>query len=730
MDGVTSKYVRSSDNITPIHNFVINTGIGTSLTTLINFRVNNNQAFNDIQLTTTGTGLIGNFKTSGFQYLSNTHFSPTVDPIDLLDEYLRYHTIYADETLNLYEAINTGHVIQEDLLDILEEYLINYTVYCEEIIDFTEQFAATTLFEELISIIDEQLTIIKKTFTEILALKESTDPFLFFDVPDSTEIDVLIPFVIDDVTSIDIQLIEDEIDSTATNTNSFNLVTVTNASAIDNPFEPTIIMGGITYTSNTSTAPSPSYMITSDTYYVQWLNAGIGGSNACDILNFNFTLDYNGGSFSITSQNPIGILGQSINIFGLKGTITEVGLEVSQSIIGYRTNGIFGNPRLNKQLQFLVYGNSHFLKLLTSQSLTTPPADAWQTARAAAQSIASITGVNLEWRVQDAPLRDLFAQASSTGLEALSSLANQVGATLRWDGNTKYVVAYPNFTEGYWEVPNQHLITESGISYENILDLEYGVSGVGAITMTVYDTFDPTITNLPPTQEAEQAGGGVQDPDIQSILSITKPFTIDDPKSEKDLPLDTTNIYCQIVVTPTTFAGAAGNPEIDSVNPNGVVPGRFLTTDSNVWFHLGSISLTNSYIKLLGPGGVYKPRLSIDYTLFPNLSGINNGNFVMNFGIKRQDQGQAFAKAQDDLQNAQKDLLARTAINFIKTYDGSINSYFFGSIPLPGMKGYATACGTQVEGVIESVSLSSPGILAVRVAQYEKINFITAKVII
>lgn len=729
-------YALTTDNITPVHNDLAVTGSNTTFTSLINFRDGDLQAFNDIQETVVGnTAFTTGFKTSGYQYITITGFSPVTEPLDTTDSLFTYYTVYADETLTLYEATNTGHIIQEEVLDILEDTFVQYTVYCEEVMDCLDSFASLSIFEEIQTIIDSTIVYITKVFTEGLNITESTDPFLFFDVVDGTETNVLVAFQDDDTTAQTIAIIDESMDSTAIAVKPYNLVAVTGASAISNPFEPTIIMGGVTYVSNPSTEPDPSYVITPETYYVQWLNAGIGGATACDVYNFNFSLDYSGGSFSITSEFPLGNLGDVISIFGLRGTITEFGREVSHSYVGYRTSGIFGNPNLNKQLQFLVYGNQYFLKLLSSQNLTGAPSDSWQTVKAAAYAIAQVAGINLAWTVADAPLTDLFAQASSTGYEALSSLAGMVGGTLRWNGNNHYTVSYPTQSAGTWYVPNQHLINDSGIAYGNILDLEYGVSGTGAIAMQVYDTFDETQRQLPggtdPTQSdgITAQSGGAAVPDIVTIASTSKPFNAEDPPLIREMPLDTTDLYIQILVTPESFNADLGGANSGSTGQTGA---RYVTTNEDIWYNLGNFSAigSNPYFIKKSIGGQTRICMRADYTLFPQLSSINNGNFVMSFGVKRQDLSADYLKAQEEAAQAQKNLLARTqdAFRFVKTYDGTINSYFFGSIPLPGMYGGSgLICSNTVEGVIESVTFSSPGIISVQVARYKKINFIHNK---
>lgn len=730
----TPKYGLTVDNIKPIHNDLQNTGSNTTFTSLVSFRQADPQGYTDIQNTGNNTTFTS-LKTSGFQYITNGGFSFQTEPITLLDSGFINYTVYQDEVINLYEGTNLGHTIITEPLNLLDETVVNIKIFAEEVFPMADELAKISIFEEIFTMLDEGFTKVTKTFTEVLNLAESTDPFLFFDVVDGSTLEVLATFQADDTTAQEVTIIDQALDSTALCVKPYNLVAVTGASAIENPFEPTIILGGVTYISNPSTEPDPSYVVTPETYYVQWLNAGIGGATACDVYNFNFSLDYSGGSFSITSELPLGNLGDVITIFGLRGTITEFGREVSHSYVGYRTSGIFGNPNLNKQLQFLVYGNQYFLKLLSSQNLTGAPADSWQTVKAAAYAIAQVAGISLAWTVADAPLTDLFAQASSTGYEALSSLAGMVGGTLRWNGNNHYTVSYPTQSAGTWYVPNNHLINESGIAYGNILDLEYGVSGTGAIAMQVYDTFDSTQRELPggtdPTQSdgITAQSGGAAVPDIVTIASTSKPFTAEDPPLIKEMPLDTTDLYIQILVTPEAFNADLGGANSGSTGQTGA---RYVTTNEDIWYNLGNFSAigSNPYFIKKSIGGQTKICMRADYTLFPQLSSINNGNFVMSFGVKRQDLSADYLKAQEDAAQAQKNLLARTqdAFRFVKTYDGTINSYFFGSIPLPGMYGGSgLICSNTVEGVIESVTFSSPGVISVQVARYKKINFIHNK---
>ena len=100
----------------------------------------------------------------------------------------------------------------------------------------------------------------------------------------------------------------------------------------------------------------------------------------------------------------------------------------------------------------------------------------------------------------------------------------------------------------------------------------------------------------------------------------------------------------------------------------------------------------------------------------------------MNFAIIRRDQQGQFEEEQKDAEANLRDIIGRIQANirFLKTFTATVKFIFFGSIPLPGMRLSITRCGENVQGIIESVSLSD-GIVSVEIAEYLRINLLDQK---
>ena len=453
--------------------------------------------------------------------------------------------------------------------------------------------------------------------------------------------------------------------------------------------------------------------------------------DTCNIQDFSFNLGFNGGDFSILAGSPLGSRGSEINIYGLSGTITREGEKISTSAFGYLTKGIFGTPLLNREFSIITSGNANYFRFLNSAlsgDLYTTQID-WQTGLEIKNSrptvselainIARSCGIHLGWYVVDAPYTDPVSQLGQTGLEALGSLASQVGGQLRWYGGNQYVVSYPDHFLGRWDVPTSNVITSEGVEFENILDLGLGLSGTGVTKLVKPNTFGTDTANTP-TNEA----GGEPPTVIDRVYSSRQPLTDDDPPEFRDLPADTVDIKFQVLLkaNTTTTSGTGG-----TFNSSGTFnASSTITTDENTWQSLGGISITNPFVSF----EFGKPILKITKDIFPDVDEVNNGNFVFSVGIERRNLTPDYEKEQDDWLDKQRDLFGRfvSNIRFLRNYEATINCYFFGSIPLPGMWASATVCGPggsrTVEGIVESVSFNAPGILTIGVAQYLRVNLL------
>lgn len=733
-------------NINPVH-LSVNSLVSSASHFPVNYYNNPSVSPKAFFSQTTLTSSASHFgRTSGFQYLNQAIYQlprTAEETWSFADtEFVTQRVIYFDEPFTITDFTNTGRSDLPDGFSFTDSTVVNITTFIEELFNSSDAFQIAIAKEEQFAIIDEWKILLVKHIEESLpigdlaqsayidqviyslttSIQQSPPPYYTLTVASEvymTSTDTIglavVPFQLSPVTSISAMPsasgLTPVLAITGYNISSFpsTIATVTG-----NPFLPTNILGGVTYSYNTQTAPSTGYAVTSNTYFIQWLNPAIGTVNSCQLVNFDLEFDRIGGSFSfVTFNDPGYVLGANIILFGFAGCVTEIGQIWSNNQVGYLVKGIFGSRNLNKQLNILAAGNSTgggMFPLLTNSLLSTQADTILGTFSGAARAIAQIAGVNLGWSppAGDVPLVDFSVAEGDTALSALSSIASEFGGVLLWNGGNDYQIAAPTLYRGLWEVPNQALITPTGIQYSRKLDINTGISGTGYFAVPIETFFDPRIYGLPSTIPTSAF------PQVQKVATTTKVYTNKDPLWNVDLPLDTEEVWIQILVPDTASFVAA----------------QYVTSNPEQWFSLGSPNIAGPYAKLVSKGGALGavvPQAQVSYALFPTTNtDINNGNFVMSIGVTRNTQSQLFEAAVESRNQQIRNLLAKLlgAFKFVPIYSGSISSNFFGSIPLPGMWGKATVCGNTVEGIIESVSFTYPGILNIQVTQYAEINYI------
>lgn len=692
---------------------------------------------------------------SGFQYLNQVFFQiPRVfeEDFNAGDSQQDNITKFIEEDAFINDFTFDGTSRQEEDVTILDTFLPTIISSFEEDVNALDTANKTLYQEEEVPILDTFVATWTKNFTETFNTLDVEANGIIDSAIYSTQLGIQKALFEQGTFVVSGEVYDTQIDATNITVLRSNLSPVTSISALPtgssatpvisvsgwgvptlvdplsgltvNPYMPTVILGGVTYASNTATEPPSGYNVNANTYFVQWINVAIGSVDSCSLLNFDIQLDRQGGTFSfVTLVDPGYNLGDTIDLFNLFGTVTEKGQIFSNSQVGYLTKGIFGPRNMNKQLNILGVGNAGLFALLTNSLLSTQQENSLGTFQSAAQAIASLAGAGLAWAMPggDIPLTDFTVQEGETALGALSSLAAQFGGVLLWDGGNNYTIGPPTLTTGFWAVPNQSLITPAGIQYVEKLDLATGIFGTGFFSVPIEKYFDPSIYGLPNTIPTDLY------PKVQTVGTCRTPLTAPDPDTGLggdplwiiDLPLDTEEVWLQILVGQGT-----------SVIPSGDDTGaQAVTSDSQQWKSLGAPSIAGPTAKLVLKGGALGalvPQAQIGSNLFPNQDAINNGKFIMSVGVTRNNQNALFAAAVASRNSQVQAMLARLigSFRYVNVYDGSINSFFFGSIPLPGMTGEATVCGNTVQGVIESVGFTFPGLLTVQVSQYVRVNFI------
>lgn len=715
-------YDFQKNNIFPVHKDFQSLGSGTTFNALVSPLASSARAFQSFQTLNTGT-TFSVPASSGFQYIGggsplvqiSSSFSDAWPGTDNL-------SVIVDWTKNFTEAqpsvdfLFTGTVPLAESQPGGDALSILIDKFFEEAQPGADAFQQQGVLTENQPGGDALFISVVKYFEEYgVCTDEPVVAFPFFDFQSSNTISVQPNFIVDSSNTISVDGYLDSSVSTDIVVKPSSLAPVVSLTASSNPFLPTLIQDGVTYVTNACSAPPPGYVATPGIPYIGYTNNPIGGTTFCNLTGSNLSLDFSGGTFNIASQAPLGTgttytdnLGKQITVYGLSGTITDYGKSISSSSNTYNTQGIFGTPNLNKAFTLLTYGAGQYFSFLTTNTnlQAAPPINSYTTLKGMAQAIGALCGVTISWLIPDGPYHDIFSQNGITGLEALNTLAAQMGGQVRWDGGNTYTVAYPDYYSGIWTVPLSTLIDAQGLKYSNHQDLSYGVSGSGVLGIPTNNFFPSTIKNIPQNTATQP-----QD-NIEVIATVTKPYTSDDPITYIDLPNDIVSVKIQILVNPGQATGA-----------------RYVTDNASIWYDLGSPGLGNPYVPIIKVGNAFVNKVALGYTLFPNLAAINNGNFTMSFGIVRTSLNTQFEAEAQDLDLQKREIQARIAANikYIKTYSGTIVCKFFGTVPVPGMWASATFCGETVEGVIESVTITGAGIVTIEVARYFRINFLDAK---
>lgn len=716
-----------ADNITikPVHDQLQSEGSNTTFTSLYNFYQPSSKAF--LGLNSEGSNSsFTSLLTSKFAYYISGAITPLTtsasEYINATDDFFKGYGTLLEDDVNITDSIstasngNTIHMFEEDVT-VTDSLLSNFATFSQELFNSEDEltsFSALT-FQELINATDSFVSAGNSvlSFTDPVNITDALLTYESFDGIDTMRIQIQSGFADKDQIKASITQLIKVPDSIVIGIIPHTLISVTSASSASNPFAPTIVLHGITYVTNPSTQLPNGYNPNQYTNWVQWDAAQIGQITACDLLNFNFSFDYAGGTFSTTSVDSLlsggkaGNLGSQVNIFGFVGTITGFGGAYQRGGIGIKTSGIFGNAKMNQQFTYQQMQSNGILKILSNQTLLQANPNLWLSAHAAMRGIADIVGIRITYAVPDVPILNFTAQVGMTAMEALSSLAAANGATLRWDGGNNYIVAYPTFTQGVWEVPHWSLV--AGAEFEDLKDVTY--SGYGSYLVYVPPGFNPG---------SNQYGGGGSNgaPQVQSVAKIRTAMTDKDPPAIFDLPQDYDKVWIQILVAESQDTGGSNDLGLSN----------FVTKDPSQWFEFNAARLGVQYVTRANVGGATIPQVRIDSHVFPSNTAVKNGNFVMSVGFTRRDFSGLFSQASSYSLSIQNYILGATQNNyrFYPKQRATISAYFFGSIPLPGMLGKVTMCdGTVIQGTIESVSFNHPGIVTVTLMQYNTIDFIT-----
>jgi hypothetical protein len=535
--------------------------------------------------------------------------------------------------------------------------------------------------------IDETVLPAEEVAVRAGPIVDADEPIDFTD-----EVEVILVQEFFDTVRIEISVIAEALDTVSVNVSQLVHAAVTDFTSPTNPFAPTIIINGSYLSSNVET--DPGLPAVADTpIFLSLSKSGLFGTTECNLISWNINLDFLGGDWSTVTTAPIGVIFDILDIFGLKGQITETGQGFGEQGMVYLTKGVFGNQVLNQPLQLIARTYPGLAGVVLTHYLQSPPTVQWTTVRDAANAIAAAAGIPLGWFAPDAPLTDMGVESGGSVGSALQSLAARVGAIVIWDGSFGYITIPLDAHYGIWNVPDCSLLLPSGAQYSDIGDLQ----SYRAVLMPVHPAFNGEATfymiNDPVGGFSKPTLTFYPNPDkIEAIGSISKKLEADHP----------------VVWFPL-------NPDYDptklkiQIRTKNDPSGANVTLSEEEWFPFAGATQTR------GDGTKWA---GVDSGNFPTgNTDIDENNFQMTLGFVRdvtQEKENFLEAAAARVAVRRRELIQQQEfLRFIARQRSSIASVFFGSIPLCGMLGTVTVEGVDIQGIIQSVSVASPGFITV-----------------
>lgn len=528
------------------------------------------------------------------------------------------------------------------------------------------------------------------------------------EITGSVELRVLSAYETNGSVELKVKQAVDLTGTVALNVLADNLVGVTNATAADNPTQTTLILGGQTIYSHPATLP-PNGLSNARCYINYLCNSLFSDQSLSNFLKWNISIDGGQGTWRTTSITDFGVMGDLVEPFGLLGTITQKGREKTGGSYGYINGGILGKPLLNKPVAFLYAGVQQFTTINPNQALILPDPANWQTHSSAIKAIANVAGVSVNWTITDYPLTDTTFQAGQTGIEAMTSLAESVGAKLRPNGGDQYTVVYPNKALGKYTVPDCCLIQSmSNICY---LDVKTGIYNPGVYAMPQYGQFNAGAANIPSGgPENNRGANGSFERNVEVLYITSKLETQQDPQFLLDLPFDFEDIFIKVI----------------TVNDG---TGQFVTLNPSKWFLLQT-GFGGEYVNFNDVAGVLQPQIRISWELFPQANtDVQNGKFKFIIGYTTKSLSGPGAESDSQQDQIDKQTQGRTWLRFrfIPVCQYNLTIIFSGAIPLPGMAIEAQLgdyiIGQDGDVIIENVDFSNPGILNITAIQWAEISY-------
>lgn len=682
-------------SIRPKHKSLQDVGSGGSHTNLTNFYDSNPKGFIDLRDVGSGGSHI-NLSETSYTYLDSGS-SVTLN----INEFLGMHDTQGTTTITttieehqpLSDNVGTNPVVTGDSGPITDEVTFTITKTIDEYLPIVDVFGREVPPNDNSHqpLVDEVTLTVTLNIDEYLGLSDSeTEAFEQVTVSATVVLQVFGDY--HQTGSNVLQVFGDNHFNATTNINVLedNLIAVTNASSVDNPTNPTVIVNGVVLLSHPSTLPDNP----EDAEIFVAVNCDVLPTSGGELFGFSLNITGEGGTFTLETENSPGRLNGNVDLFaGLRGTINEIGQEESSTGAKYVAAGILGDGNLYEQVSITLAQDEVGKDTVLNQRFTNT---GLQTVSGMALLIARTCGINLHWAAQDAPLNDISIEAGQTALEALTSLASRVGAVLRWNGNRSYTVVDPDKSSGVWFVPHPCLLLSNGCGFRNLVDRGetknsgtistasggFGASGSGSSGSDLgqrsrgdlKSAFNPTVDTLKPSNfgvgnssfgSAMGSSGGstgfriIPSPGAKDAKKATLP-----PGPNQELAPDQEN-FDSPVIDPTNSEDSEKGGVIAAVQQLTKITkrltvddppliydlpfdyadvyiqilttsdgnGAFVTTDPTVYFRFDG-GIINTDI-----GGILIPQVRIDANTFPEdgtNTQVDSGNFVLTLSAVRR----------------------------------------------------------------------------------------------
>lgn len=459
-----------------------------------------------------------------------------------------------------------------------------------------------------------------------------------------------------------------------------------------NPTAATFINNGSYVYQNSSTDPmSQPNAPNISTVSMVTFNFAVGSTTLCNCRSVNLNLVMEGGTFSVSSTVPIGLKGTIIHIAGIPCFIDKVGYRLNSGEASYKTSGFIGpNANLFKAAVWAGYGDSVLSNLIPTPALVIQPLSSAATARTVATHLAAAAGVGLTWSIQDVPITDFTPESGLTVIEAMKSAVARAGGELRFDGIQNYNVMYPDQTSIPFSIPSCKLVGPDGVETEQ----PWNIGTAPYLTPNQLAAFAKGYKNLP----VQLSGGvtGTTCPPVQVIDTSTKVFTTSDPNKYVQLPVNYEAVYIQHLchTDPSGLYCTLPKPQPvgDPSHVQGQVSsGQVLTGD---WFLLNQPGSINS----INMGGMQVPVAVLNSSCYPPAgtnADIDNGNFVTSIGVTLQPRANDNGNALSNLKDRESSSLLINTYRFVPVFTASLQTVFWGMLPIPGMVLGNSAYGTS-----------------------------------